>query len=219
MLKWPFRKNASRGGSSAAAKGPPSTQGWFPIQDISNGFIHRRDGQLVAAVKVTPVNIFLLTETERVRKIKLLEEVLNGIDYRYQIVSIARPVDLDTYINRLGEMKNEETNRIKIRLLTGYMKHAAAMATSGEALIREFYMLLVQPQSNLKKPKLDEQILYRRAQELATNLSSSDLLSYVCSDEELRDLEFVFFNSSHAAHERAPLTNFSLPATYRPQEV
>ncbi|MGG2201882.1 hypothetical protein [Paenibacillus validus] len=194
-----------------------STQSWMPIKDIYNGFIHRKDGALIAAVRVQPVNFNLLSDNEKLRKIKALEEVLNGVDYAFQIISIARPVDLDGYIASLDEMKNNAADRIKSRLLGGYMTHAAAMATSGEALERQFYILLEQPGS--KKIQQDEAILLRKSSELASSLTSADLGGHVCNDEELRDLLFIYTNPNQAAYERAPVTQTILPTVFVGQEA
>ena len=203
---------AAAAASSSAAKGTNSTQAWMPVTDVYNGFIHRRDGAIIAAIRIQPVNFELLSDNEKLRKIKLLEEVMNGMDFSFQIISIARPVDLDSFIGKMDELKNRTTDRIKSRLLVGYISHAAAMATSGEAVERQFYILLDEPVG--KKPQQSEAQLFRRATDLATSLSSADLISHVCNDEELRDLLFVFTNPNQAAFERAPVTQITLPPVF-----
>jgi hypothetical protein len=219
------RRAAAKGGGGQAAvtaKAPAavatpapaaksSTQSWMPVKDVYNGFIHRRDGAIIAAIRVQPVNFELLSDNEKLRKIKSLEEVMNGMDYSFQIISIARPVDLDAFISKMDDMKSQKTNhgsdRIKSRLLAGYMTHAAAMATSGEAVERQFYILLDQTVG--KKPQQDEALLFRNA----------DLVSHVCNNDELRDLLFVFTNPNQAGYERAPVTQISLPSLFLPPIV
>lgn len=240
------RRAAAKGGGSnsvaaapvAATKTPGSSQAWMPVKDVYNSFIHRRDGAIIAAIRVQPVNFELLSENEKFRKIKSLEEVMNGMDYSFQIISIARPVDLDSFIAKMDDMKgrttpakattgdiheqekqakrNHASDRIKSRLLAGYMSHAAAMATGGDAVERQFYILLDQAVG--KKPQQDEQLLFRKASELASSLTSADLISHFCNDEELRDLLFVFTNPNQAAYERAPMTQITLPTLFRYDE-
>lgn len=205
-------KNAPAVNQTATSTSISSTQAWIPIKDVYNGFIHRKDGSLVAAIRVLPVNFNLLTDNEKIRKIKSLEEVLNGVDFSFQIISIARPVDLDAYISFLDELKNSTSDRIKARLLAGYMTQAATMATSGEALERQFYILLDQPAG--KNAQQDEALLYRKASDLHSSLTSADLHSHVCDDEELRDLLFIFTNPIQAAYERAPATQVILPSVF-----
>lgn len=188
-----------------------STQNWIPIRDVYDSVIHRKDGYLVAGIFVSPVNIHLLGDTEKVSIIHAFEEVLNGIDEDFQIISIGKPVDLDGYINYLNTKRLNEHNFIKQRLLANYMNTAAHMATSGEALDRMFYILIQQKTS--KNYQMDKNDLLSRANRIALNLSGSGLKADVCNDEQLRDLLFVFFNQNQAAYERAP-EGFTLPTIF-----
>jgi hypothetical protein len=189
-----------------------STQEWMPVKDVYNGLIHRKDGTLVCAIRVQPKNIKLLSLNEAKRLVKLLAEVLNGIDYSYQIITIPRPVDLDAYIAKLQNLKSIEENPIKNRLLGNYISQAASVAVSGEALDRLFYILIDERPSNKKHQS--EAILLQRGTELVSNLMSADLNSHLCSDDELRELLFIFTNLSQAAYERAPKDSLMLPPIF-----
>lgn len=197
-------KTVAAGNPSTPASRPNgiSSQQWLPIKDVSNGFIVRKDGALVCAIRVQPINLNLLSTNEKRRKVKSLEEVLNGTDYSIQIISIARPVDLDAYIAKLQKIRSQEENSIKHRLLGDYISQAAAVAVTGDALDRQFYILLDEFPTN--KHHQSEAILIRRATELISNLNSADLSSHLCSDEELRELLFIFTHPAQAAYERAP---------------
>lgn len=212
MLSQLFGKDngKSKKPGSPAIPSKNSTQSWLPIKDVHNHMIYRKDGYLVAVVMVSPVNIHLLSDHEKSRLIQSLEEVLSGVDVPFQILSIARPVDLDAYIAKLNHMKSEAPNPIKQRLLANYMKTAAQMATSGEALERHFYILLDQQPS--KKPQIDEQSLMVRAKEMASNLSGAGLSAQLCSDEAIRDLLFIYTNPNQAAFERAPTASIQFPS-------
>lgn len=189
-------------GSTSAAEKTPSTQTWLPIRDIQNGLIYRKDQTVLAAIHVQPVNLNLLSVNERKRRVKRLEEVLNGIDYKFQIFSIGKPVDLDNYIMELDEKRVNTDNPVKKKLLMTYKKQAAAKATSGEALERHFYFILDMGLG--KKGVMIEQVLLERAKQLAANLTGADLQSNVCTDSELRTMNFIFTNPAHASFERAP---------------
>ena len=164
---------------------------------------------MVVVIRVQPVNMNLLSDKEKIRKVKRLEEALNGIDFPYQILSIARPVDLDAYILKLERMRSETDNILKKKLLSIYARQAAATVTSGDALERHFYILVQHPIG--KNPQLDEEFIKQRALQIAANLSSAELISSVCTDNELRTLQFIFSNPAHAAFERAPQDNHSMP--------
>lgn len=186
-----------------------AAQEWMPIHDIKDHIAYRRDHHLVVAIRVQPVNIHLLSEKEQVVKIKSLHEALNGIDFPIQIFSVARPVDLDGYITKL-EQKKDDADFKRKRLLDGYIKIAASKASSGEALERSFYVIFSQ-----KKDKFNEAYIYEQALEIANNLSSAGLYSNVCDEQELRDLYFVLTHPVQASVERSPDSNFVLPMVYK----
>lgn len=213
------KKSASPAPASSpgAKSDQPSTQSWFPIRDINNNLLYRKDGYVVAAVRVQPVNIDLLSKNEKRRKIKQLEEVLNGVDYPYQIISIAKPVDLDGFIADLEALRNQSDSMLKMKLLMDYKNQAIAKATSGEALERQFYFLLSEKLG--KRPEIDIQVVSSRAIQMTAALTGAELMSHVCSDNEQQELQFIFSHSTQAAYERAPLTREKFPAILYEEEV
>lgn len=186
-----------------------TAQNWMPVKDIYNQIMYRKDDTLAAAVKVQPINIHLLSITEQKVKINALFEALNGIDYPLQIFTIARPVDLDGYISKLNMMKQNEDDLRKRKLFDGSIQVAAQKATSGEALERDFYVVIAQ-----ENIKYVEAILLEKAKDLSNKLTSAGLISNVCTDQELRELNFVFTHPAQASIEKAPRDQFALPTFY-----
>lgn len=183
----------------------------MPVHDVHDQILWLKANRIVVALHIQPVNLHLLSEAEKRRKVKAFEEVLNGIDTSFQILSIARPVDLDPYIASLRQKKAEATG-VKSRLLAGYIQQAAQMAISGETVERHFYLLLSQ---TLDKKQKDYAQLLQRAKELASRLTAIDLITHVCDDEELRNLLFLFFHPEQAAYERGPTENILIPPIWR----
>ncbi|MFB8378176.1 hypothetical protein [Paenibacillus taichungensis] len=203
--------------SPGESKKQASTQAWVPIKDIHNNLLWRKDNHIVVVIRIEPVNIALLSKKEKQRKIKKLEEALNGVDYYYQILSIAKPVDLDAHIMKLEMAKKESDNPIQKKLLTGYAHQAAGKAMSGEALERHFYMLI--PHILGKKTQMDEAVISDRGIQMASNLTHAELVSEVCNDQAHMDLQFLFSNPNQAAYERAPRDVQLLPPVMFIEEV
>jgi len=203
-----FKRKTSKN-KNVASRADASVQEWLPLSDVKNNLIYRKDRHIVAVIRVQPINIHLLSDREKIRKVLRLEEALNGIDFPFQILSIARPVDLDSYILKIERMRAETDNILRKKLLSIYARQAASTVTSGEALERHFYILIQHPLG--KNAQLDEEFLKHRAMQLTSNLSSAELISSLCTDQELRNLQFIFSNPSHAAFERAPSDSFSMP--------
>jgi hypothetical protein len=176
-----------------------SAQEWIPIKDVKNCIIYRRDGVLTAVIEVRPINISLLSENEKKRVISALHEVLNGLQEPVQWLSIGRAVDLDGYTASLERKSQETQDFVRKQLLKGYIRQAAEMASGGDTLERKFYVLISQ-----KAGKYAEDELLNRARELAGNISSAGLSAEVCSDRQIVELLFTFFQPARSAYERAP---------------
>ena len=176
-----------------------SAQEWLPVRDIRGGVMLRRDKNLVAIIKIEPVNLSLLSQNEKKRIISILHEVINAQQEPMQWLSIGRSVDLDGYIARLEQQSQEVKENVRKKLLKGYIRQAAEMAAGGETLERRFYVLLVQ-----NPGKYAEKELLNRARELAGNLQGVGLGAELCDDRQILDLLFSFHQPSQASFERVP---------------
>jgi hypothetical protein len=207
MLKFP--KLPLRKTSGVREKvAPPNTSGassvsvqeWLPFSDIHGSVIYRKDGGLVAVLRVQPFNLSLKSVNEKKRIISAVHEALNGQQEQFQILSLARPVDLDSYLRKLEDMTREITeNSRRRRLLQNYLRYVAGLVASGEALERRYYILLSQAAGKQAR----EEVL-QRAHELAMNLERAGLKVNVCDDQEIIDLLFCFTHPAQAAFERPP---------------
>lgn len=174
-----------------------TAQDWIPIKDIHDNIAYRSDGHLVLALKVEPVNLDLLSKNEVKRIISSLHEVINGQKLKFQILTIGRPVDLDVFINELREIQSQTENFARKKLLQGYIKQAAAMASGGEVLERRFFIILTH-----EPDKMAVEELTNRARELASNLYICDLKTDICTDSEKTNLLFNFTHPAQSAYER-----------------
>jgi len=182
-----------------------NAQNWFNISDVNDSLIFKKDQKIIALIRVGTVNMSLLSKNEKDMRIRQLFEVMNGINTRYKILSIARPVDLDGFIEQLKVKQSQETIGMKKRLLNNAMNHAAIMASGGEAVEQQFYLLMESDISS--NPEYEKNTLLRTTKEIASNLNSAGLGSHLCTNQEIRDLLFIFSNPQQAAYERAPQNN------------
>lgn len=193
------KKNTKKDIKKTVIEREKSLQEWLPIYDADRSFIKRRDGYLVSAIKVHPLNIDLLSKREKRRIVKGLHEIINGIENYFGILTIGRPVDLDSYVASLQEKMRNEQNYFKKNLLQAYIKDSISIASLGETLERRFYILEVE-----KDSKFAEEDLSSRIRELSSNLSAIDMKNEICDDDKLIDLLFIFLNPSEAAYEKTP---------------
>lgn len=146
-----------------------------------------------------PLTSAFLSDGEKKKIITALHEVINGCQYPMQWLSLGRNVDLDGYITKLEEKARQTEDYIRKNLLKGYIRQAAEMAAGGETLERRFYILLSQPED-----KYVEGELLNKARELAGDLRGVGLKAEFCSERQILDLLFTFFQPVRAGFEKAP---------------
>ena len=179
-----------------------SAQDWLPINDVINGAIHKRDGSMVAVLRVDAMNISLKSDSERQRIISAVHEAINGQREPFQMICLPRALDLDQYIAGLNERLKSTTNNLKRRLLAEYIRYVASLVTDGDVLERRYYILLEQKPGAGKRQNQREE-LQKRCYEFSGNLGASGLRVQMCNDQEIVDLLFSFLNPRQAAYESA----------------
>ncbi|MGA2502099.1 MAG: TraC family protein [Tepidisphaeraceae bacterium] len=180
-----------------------SAQDWLPFKDIVSNAIHKRDGSMVAVLRVDPMNISLKSDHEKQRIISAVHEAINGQREPIQIICLPRALDLDQYLSSLNDRLKNTTDNLKRRLLAEYVRYVAGLVTEGDVLERRYYILLEQKPGAGKRQNQREE-LQKRCYEFAGSLGASGLLVRMCGDPEIIDLLFSFLAPRQAAYESAP---------------
>ncbi len=180
--------------------GAPAVQDWLPVADVDRGLIVRRDGVLIAAVRVEPAPFGLLSDRERERRIGALHEAIQALPGAVQIAVVPRPIDLDAYLRDL-EGRLRETDGRQRTLLRGYLSYVRGLVGGGEALERRFYVLIPANASDGSRRGAREE-LTQRAVEFVAALGRAELQGHLCDDREIIDLLFSWLHPVQAAFER-----------------
>lgn len=171
-----------------------SVQKWLPIEDINAGLMQIKSGQVAAVIKVDPAPFTLLSELEKDRRIKSLYEAFQSLSSGAQIFCMPRPIDLDQYLTGLEDLL-KETDPGRRPILRGYLNYVRGIVSGAEATERRFYILIPE-----EKQRADE--LQKKVREFITMLTKAELKAEQCSEAEILDLLFCFFNPAQAAFER-----------------
>jgi F pilus assembly Type-IV secretion system for plasmid transfer. len=173
---------------------------WVPVADIDGNIVYKKDNTLVGMLRVQPLNLDLLSDKEKRRKVEALAEELNGENEGLQIFCIGRPVDLNNYLEWLQEKTKQEQDYTRKRLLKSFIKEASNTASNGETVERRFYIIISKKADN----KAEEE-LTGRLRDLQHKLSSAELISNICKDDELMDVYSLFAHPVQASFERATI--------------
>lgn len=177
-----------------------TAQQWMPIKDIENSIVYRKDGILIGILRITPINIDLLSNNEKKRKVEALYEELNGETENIQIFCIGRPVDLNGYLEWMQEKAKSEEDFTRKQILKSYIQEASEIAASGETMERRFYIVI----SKKDGPKRAEE-LTNKLRDLKAKFSNAGLKTFICNDDEIIDLYSLFSSPVQAAYERTEI--------------
>ena len=173
---------------------------WVPVLDIEGAITYKNDNHISGMLKIEPLNIDLFSDREKKNKVSSLTEELNGEIEGMQIFCIGRPVDLNEYIEWRQEKAKFEQNYMRKRVLNAFTREASNIASSGETIERRFYIIF----SKKNELKTDEE-LKTKLRDYKNKLSSAELTSHICTDDEIIDLYSLFAHPVQASFERSKI--------------
>jgi hypothetical protein len=187
-----------------------AAQDWLPIRDLHDGCLFRPDGGVIAGVTLPPFSLSLKSHREVANLIAGLQSALNSLDVPWQILSIGRPVELDSYLQSLDAMLPDATADRK-PLLREYLHWVSGLVRSGETTERRYYLLMSRTGS-------DAVAEHRSAlRDVLDALSRIDpgFQCLAMTDADCRELLFLAFHADQSAVENVPEGRVGLPPIYQ----
>lgn len=162
----------------------PSTEGWVPIKDITDGCIITTNGMKVTGVKIRPRNIFILDKISQDNTIISLKNFYNMIDFEFWLISADKPVDIADYVARLQVLYNQTNNPAVRKLIIQDVDKANEFIDNG-ITDTEYYILFREKNNELIQKKL---------RTLITGLANAGLEASQTSNQDLRVIIENFLN-------------------------
>lgn len=159
-------------------------ENWIQVKDINNGMIFLDDGYIVSGVKISPRNIFIMTEGEQNRMINSLKDFYNLIDYEFWLIIADRPVDINLYVSQLELQMTNEMSPARRKLLADDIEKAE-MFSLNNVVDTEYYFMV-------KDKSSDE--LTKKVRGLINNMAGTGLIATQTSNEDLRSVLDNFLN-------------------------
>jgi hypothetical protein len=182
----------------AAETARKAAQDWLPFNDLHDGLLYRTDGTVVGGVSVAPFSLALKATSEKRTIIGVIHAAVNGLDQPWEILSMFRPVDLDTYLSSLDDRAGN-TDPGRRLVLTKYMTWVAGIIHGGEAVERKYYLLV--SRKGKDAPQEHRANLPQLAQDMQR---ARGLQVKVMTDQDWQELLFLSFQANHAAVESVP---------------
>ena len=160
------------------------TENWIQVKDINNGMIFLDDKSMISGVKISPRNIFIMTEGEQSRIINALKDFYNLIDYEFWLVIADRPVDINLYVSQLELQLSNEQSPARRKLLVDDIEKAE-MFSLNNVVDTEYYLLV---------KDTDSDSLTKKVRGLINNMAGTGLIATQTSNEDLRSILDNFLN-------------------------
>ncbi|MCA9328180.1 TraC family protein [Candidatus Saccharibacteria bacterium] len=144
------------------SKNKTSARNQIAIKGVEDGILLLPNNEYRAVLQVSSLNFELRSEEEQDAIIDTYESFLNSVGSSLQILVRTREIDMDKYLEDLGDRLNGETEQIYRDQLQNYDEFIRSLITTNKILTRHFYIVvpysikgkadfeLVQEQINLK---------------------------------------------------------------------
>ena len=189
---------AQAAGTSAFTPAQLTAQAWLPIKDLHDGCLFRPDGSVVAGVSIAPFSLSLKSERERDSVIRGFQAALNGLSVPWELVSLYRPADLDTYLAALDNLIPDATG-IRRQILSEYTRWVRGKIQAGDSVERRYYLLMT-------RTGPDAVAEHRQSlRGLSDDLQRiRGFRADILTDALWRELLFLLFHAAQAAVEPVP---------------
>lgn len=119
-----------------------TTQDHLPIEDIIEDVVILKDGSAVSVLKISSVNFDLLSEKEQMALVMAYGGILNSLNFPIQIIIKSDTKDIGTYMKRLNEAENKQTNKLLKERIKDYRKFIEEIVKRNDVLSKSFYVVV-----------------------------------------------------------------------------
>lgn len=194
------------------------TQQFVDIEEIKNGTIILKSGGLRRVLIVSGINFELKTEEEQNIITNAYQNFLNGLDFSVQIVVHSRKMNIDSYLNKLISLRENETNELIKNQISEYVEFIKSFVEMNAVMAKTFFVIV--PYDPIQIPKAGESIIAslkfweksnnvkkkdegfeqrinqinQRTDQVINGLSQIGLRVVALNDEELIELFYNLYN-------------------------
>jgi hypothetical protein len=196
-----------------------STQEYVDVAGIKEGVVILKSGGLRMILMSSSINFALKSEEEQNAIIANYQGFLNSLVFPVQIVMQSRRLDLDSYVAKLDEAYEQESNeliQIQIQDYTSFIKRLVSVAN---IMDKKFFIIIPYSPVNIQKRGLFDKI-FNPAKIAKVNISDNEFKRF---KEELSQRASVIINGLSAIGVKAAALNTQqvadlLYSTYNPEE-
>ncbi|MBI3984253.1 hypothetical protein HY346_03045 [Candidatus Microgenomates bacterium] len=205
-----------------------STQDALLITQVRDGLVVMRDGSLRAVVMCKSINFDLMSPAERESVEFAYQGFLNSLYFPVQIFIRSQRVDLNTYLDKLGKIHDNQENVLLRLLMEDYVVYVRYLAEAANIMDKQFYVVIQYYPSVLSAEGVTSGLrrlgsifkskpgpitinetdynkykteLAQRVQTVVSGLAQINIQAIPLNTQELIELYYTAYNPQTAAHQ------------------
>lgn len=203
-----------------------STQASLLVTEIKDGVVVMRDGSLRAIILVSAINFDLMSQQEQGAVENSYQGFLNSLHFPIQIVVKSQKIDLDTYLESMTKLLEDQTNPLLADLMEDYIANIKGLLEEVNIMDKQFFVVVpFHPASGVSKDNIltglgrifkPAQVvtvgaaefeaakteLSQRVQLVTSGLTQVGLRAIPLNTQELIDLYYTSYNPDVAANQK-----------------
>ncbi len=201
---------------------PASTQKHLLVSQIRDSMVVMRDGTLRTVLVVSSVNFALKSQQEQDALIYQFQNFLNSLEHPLQIMVQSRQLDLNTYLNSLTEMAQDQNNELLRFQMVDYIDFVTRLITLANIMDKRFFVVVphdtvvigkglfssllggrkTTPKFTLEQFARFKEEMTERVNVIVSGLGSMGLRAVQLNTQELVELYYSIYNPEEATTER-----------------
>ncbi len=122
------------------------------IEDIKDGVVTLKDGQLRAILMTSSTNFALKSADEQDALIMKYQDFLNSLDFPLQILVISRRLDISDYLVALEQKRKEQPNELLRIQISEYVDFVKNLIEVSNIMSQSFFVVV--PLSRIEKKEM-----------------------------------------------------------------
>lgn len=119
-----------------------STQEFVELQEVRDGVIFLKNGALRQLLMVSGVNFDLKSEQEQDLMTYGYQNLLNALDFSIQIFIHSRRLNIESYLSKLQERENQETNELLKTQIAEYLEFIKSFVANNAIMDKTFFVVV-----------------------------------------------------------------------------
>ena len=190
------------------SKSKTSARQQIAIKGVRDGILILPNNEYRAILQVSSLNFELRSEEEQDAIIDIYESFLNSVGSSLQILVRTREIDMDKYLEDLGERLDDEKEEIYRTQLQNYDEFIRSLITTNKILTRHFYIIVPYKPTGKADFDLIREQLNLKLDIVAKGMTRFGMHSDQLTSLEALDLFYSFYSPAQAKIQ--PLTEQAL---------